>query len=194
MKKMLLLMCAVFLLFSCNGERKEKKEEKPATDQSNYEVASEKFSDLSEEALNRMAALDFDGWGEMLSDDVQYFFPDGDAETRTILEGKEEVVNWWKNWKKDSSIEEMTITNPVFIPVKANQKLNYSGLTGVIVLSYFSNEMVYNGQPVSVRMNFATHFNEDSLIDRYYTYYDRTPILNTVEANLLEIVVPKEEK
>lgn len=191
MKKLILMMCAAFLLFSCNGNREEKKEEQALPDESNYEVASEKFSDLNQEALNRMAALDFDGWSEMLADDVQYYFPDGDADTRTVLEGKEDVVNWWKNWKQNTGIEKMSISNPVFIPVKANQKLNYSGLTGVIVLSYFSNEMVYNGQPVSVRMNFATHFNQDSLIDRYYTYYDRTPIINTVNANVLEIVAPK---
>ncbi|NJW52836.1 hypothetical protein HC175_07880 [Salinimicrobium sp. CDJ15-91] len=128
----------------------------------------------------------------MLADDVEYYFPDGDADTRTILSGKEEVVKWWKDWKKNSGIEKMSFTNPVYIPVKANQELNYSGLTGVIVLSYVSNEMIYNGQPVDVRMNIATHFNEDSLIDRIYTYYDRTPILNTVNANLLEIVVPRE--
>ena len=190
MKKSIALFTGLVLLLSCN-DREEEPQQVSMANQSNYEVASDRFSDLNEEALNRMSALDFNAWGEMLADDVQYFFPDGDAETRTILDGKEEVVNWWQKWKEDSGIEKMSFTNPVYIPVKANQALNYSGLTGVIVLSYVSNQMVYNGQPVDVRMNIATHFNEDSLIDRIYTYYDRTPILNTVNANVLEIVVPK---
>ncbi len=193
MKKIITIVAGMILIFSCNDKEAESNEVSNADDQSNYEVASERYSELNEQALNRMAALDYDAWGEMLSDDVQYYFPDGDADTRTILTGKEEVVNWWKNWKANSSIEKMSFTNPVYIPVRANKELNYSGLTGVIVLSYVSNEMVYNGQPVEVRMNIATHFNKDSLIDRIYTYYDRTPILNTVNANLLEIVVPKSE-
>ncbi|WP_029038096.1 hypothetical protein [Salinimicrobium xinjiangense] len=190
MKKMITLTALFALLLSCNDKAAERNEKPVANNQSNYEVASERYSDLNEEALAKMAALDFNAWGEVLSDDVQYFFPDGDADTRTVLKGKEEVINWWNDWKQNSGIETMTFSNTVFIPVKANQKLNYSGLTGVIVLAYVSNEMVYNGQPVNVRMNIATHFNNDSLIDRIYTYYDRTPILNTVNANLLEIVAP----
>ncbi|GAB2761819.1 nuclear transport factor 2 family protein [Salinimicrobium soli] len=193
MKKLITAIFCLILVSSCNNKENEPREESTPVNQSNYEVASDRYSELNQEALDRMAALDFDAWGEMLADDVQYFFPDGDAETRTILNGKEEVLNWWKDWKNNSGIEKMTFTNPVFIPVKANQKLNYSGLTGVIVLSYFSNEMVFNGQPIGVRMNFATHFNKDSLIDRYYTYYDRTPIINTMNRNILEIVVPKKQ-
>ncbi len=193
MKKFISLMAVIFLLFSCNGKAKESGKEVSSAKQSNYEVASERYSELNQQALDKFEAMDFDGWGKMMADDVQYFFPDGDAGTRTVLKGKEEVLEWWKNWKETSGINKTTFTNPVYIPVKANQKLNYSGLTGVIVLSYFSNEMVYDGQPVSVRMNFITHFNKDSLIDRYYTYYDRTPIINTVNANVLEIVVPKKK-
>jgi ketosteroid isomerase-like protein len=192
MKKIITLIAGLAIIFSCNDKDAESKEVAVTEDQSNYEVASERYSVLNEQALDNMAALDFESWGKMLADDVEYYFPDGDADTRTILSGKEEVVKWWKDWKKNSGIEKMSFTNPVYIPVKANQELNYSGLTGVIVLSYVSNEMIYNGQPVDVRMNIATHFNEDSLIDRIYTYYDRTPILNTVNANLLEIVVPRE--
>ena len=194
MKKLIYILGSAFLFFSCNSGNKEPQEEMSSTNQSNYEVASERYSELSQEALDKLAAMDFDGWGNMMADDVQYFFPDGDADTRKILKGKEEVLSWWKNWKETSGINKTTFTNPVFIPVRANQELNYSGLKGVIVLSYFSNEMIYDGQPVNVRMNFVTHFNKDSLIDRYYTYYDRTPIINTVDANVLEIVVPKQEK
>lgn len=194
MKKLMLpLMTGLLLLFSCNNDTKETREVVPVEDQSNYEVASEKFTKINQQALDRMEAMDYDAWGKMLADDVQYFFPDGDAGTRTTLVGKEQVVEWWKDWKQNSGIQKMTFTNPVYIPIKANQELNYSGLTGVIVLSYFSNNMIYDGQPVSVRMNFVTHFTKDSLIDRYYTYYDRTPIINTVDANMLEIVVSRDK-
>lgn len=193
MKKIVTIVTGLVLILSCNNKEKEPKEMANKDDQSNYEVASDRYSEINSEALNRLASLNFESWSEMLADDVEYYFPDGDAETRTVLTGKDEVLNWWKNWKQNSGIEEMSFTNPVYIPVQANHKLNYSGLTGVIVLTYVSNKMVYNGQPVDVRMNIATHFNEDSLIDRIYTYYDRTPILNTVNANVLEIVVQKDQ-
>ncbi|MFT4668160.1 MAG: ketosteroid isomerase-like protein [Candidatus Endobugula sp.] len=163
----------------------------PSTNEANstYEIAPNEYADLSEKAIKNMADLDFDKWGEMMADDVEYYFPDGDAGTRTKLTGKSEVVGWFKNWKETSGIEKMTSTNSVHVPVIAKESLNYTGLSGVLVLSYFSNEMVYDGTPVSVRMHYAAHFNDDKLIDKYYTYYDRTPIVNTVNANILKAEV-----
>ena len=184
-----MLLAALFLiLFSCKDQEKAQEDTVVTEDQSNYEVASEKYSDLSDEVLDRMSSLDFDSLGEMLAENVEYYFPDGDADTRTVLRGKEEVVAWWKNWKKNTGIDKMTFSDRVHIPVQANKKLNYSGLTGVIVISYFSNKMIYNGQPAEVRTNVAVHYTQDSLIDRFYTYYDRTPILKVVNANVLDIV------
>lgn len=192
MKKLVIFTGFFFLLFiSCQEKEKEREEPVP-TDQSNYEVASEKYSELSDEALDRMSTLDFDSWGELLADNVEYYFPDGDADTRTILKGKSEVINWWKNWKNNTGVDSMEFTERVHVPIQANTQLNYSGLTGVIVISYFSNRMVYNGQPADVRTNVAVHYTEDSLIDRFYTYYDRTPILKVVNANVLDIVVKKD--
>lgn len=192
MKKLLFFTAATLLLLGSCQEKEKEQDRKIAPDQSNYEVASEKFSDLNDEALDRMSSLDFEAWGEMLADNVEYYFPDGDADTRTVLKGKKNVIDWWKNWKNNTGIDTMKFTDRVHIPVEANKKLNYSGLTGVIVISYFSNEMIYNGQPVHIRTNVAVHYTEDSLIDRFYTYYDRTPILEVVNANVLDIVVPRD--
>jgi hypothetical protein len=43
-----------------------------------------------------------------------------------------------------------------------------------------------NENTVNLRMNFALHFNEDSLIDRYYTYYDRSLIIEAMNENILD--------
>jgi hypothetical protein len=56
----------------------------------------------------------------------------------------------------------------------------------VSVISYFSNTLNINGTPVKVRMNFSVHFNKDKLIDRYYTYYDRTKIVAAMGKNVLD--------
>ncbi len=180
-----LLACAITIL-GCELKSKNI-ESSSAVQNSKYEIASEEFVDLTLEAFDHLSSFNIDAWGEMLADDVEYYFPDGDAGTRTTLTGKEAVVNWWKNWVESSGIESMTITRPDLIPVRVNESLNYSGLTGDFVLSYFSNELVYsNGNTVNLRMNFAVHFNEDSLIDRYYTYYDRSLIIEAMNENILD--------
>lgn len=181
-----------FILFSCNDRNQESQEQiRPEETGSNYQVASVRYAEMNEKAMTHLANFEFDKWSAMLSDDVEYYFPDGDAD-RTVLKGKKEVVDWWKNWRETSGIDKMEFVDIVSIPIKANQKLNYSGLDGVITITYFSNRMNFNGQPVNIRSNSASHFNDDSLIDRIYTYYDRTPIIETVDDNILEIVVEKE--
>lgn len=184
------LILLTLILFGCDDKNSEAQKPSIQETGSNYAVASERFVEINEKAMEHMANFEFDDWSKMLAEDVEYYFPDGDA-NRTVLRGKEEVVNWWKNWQETSGITKMEFVDVVSIPVQANEKLNYSGLSGVITITYFSNRMNFNGQPVNIRSNSATHFNEDSLIDRIYTYYDRTPIIETVDNNILEIVAKK---
>lgn len=182
----ILSLAFILTILGCESDG-ESMETSNTTENSRYDIAPQEYVDLSLEALNHLSDFDIDAWGTMLADDVEYYFPDGDSGTRTVLTGKEEVVNWWKNWVASSGIESMTITQPDLMPVRVNNDaLSYSGLTGVFVISYFSNELVFdNGNTVNLRMNFALHFNEDSLIDRYYTYYDRAPIIEAMNENIL---------
>ena len=182
----ILSITCIITILGCDSESLDSS---TTTENARYEIASDEYIDLTLEALDHLSGFDIDAWGTMLADDVEYYFPDGDSGTRTTLTGKEAVVNWWKNWIETSGIESMTITQPDLIPVRINNEvLNYSQLTGVFVLSYFSNELVYSGgNTVNLRMNFAVHFNEDSLIDRYYTYYDRTPIIEAMNENVLDV-------
>lgn len=123
----------------------------------------------------------------MLSDDVIYYYPDGDADDKTKLVGKQNLIDFMKNWKATSNIENKSFTNDVHIPVVAKEAMEYSGFDGPLILSYFSNEMNFVGMtPVKIRMNFVTHLNENDLIDRYYTYYDRTTINETMGNNILK--------
>lgn len=151
----------------------------------NWDIASQEYADLAEEAMMHMQNLDFDAWGELLADDIEYYFPDGDEGTRTVLSGKSAVLDWWNNWGSTSGIQSMSFSNPVFLPVIAQTAPNYAGLTGPYVVSYMSNEMDYNGTVINLRMNFTLHFNDQKLIDRYYTYYDRSLIINAMGTNIL---------
>jgi len=152
-----------------------------------YEIASPEYSDLASKALTSWSKLDFEAWASMMTDDVVFYFPDGDAGTRTELTGKKEVLDWWNNWKQTSGIQSMTYNNHVDIPINAKNTLAYSGLSGIFVISYFSNELIYNGKPVNLRMNIVAHFNSDKLINRVYSYHDRTKIIAAMEKHILQI-------
>jgi len=150
-----------------------------------WDIGSSKYADITEQAMMHMQDMDFDAWGELLADDIEYQFPDGDSGTRTVITGKEAVLDWWKNWETTSGIESMKFTSTVFLPVIAQESPNYSRLTGPYVVSYLSNEMVYNGNPVNLRMNFTVHFNEENKIDRYFSYYDRSTIISAMGIDIL---------
>lgn len=143
-----------------------------------YEIASEDYEELAASAIQHFVDLDFVSWGEMLANDVSFHFPDGDGENRTILRGKDVVLTWFSDWKETSGIEKMTMINGDHFPIRSKETLNYSELNDVLVISYFSNHMIYNGTPINLRMNLVTFINSENKIYRYYSYYDRTDIVN----------------
>jgi 3-phenylpropionate/cinnamic acid dioxygenase small subunit len=151
----------------------------------NYEIAPQEYVDLSEKALSQVIKFDFDAWANMLADDVEFWFPDGDNNTRTKLVGKKAVIDWWKNWKATSGIKSMTMDEAVFLPVNALKPTAGSKLTGNIVISYFTNHFVFTTGTANLRMNFVTHFNANKKIDRYITTYDRTVIIKAMGKDIL---------
>jgi hypothetical protein len=181
--KSILGLCLFTLLIAgCASPAETPKE----TVNSSYEIASSAYADLSSKALDHVANMEFEEWGSMLTDDVEFNFPDGDAGTRSVLIGKKAVLDWWNKWKETSGVKSMTNANHVDVPIIAKETLAYTGLTGVMVISYFSNELIINEDTLNLRMNFVAHFNSDSLIDRYYTYYDRTKIVEVMKKNILD--------
>ncbi len=180
------LIVSALLFTDCTQtESKNLEQSKPKVN-AKYEIASDDYELLTEKALNHVSNFELVDWYEMMADDIEYYFPDGDAETRSKLIGKSEVMEFWNGYQEKSGNNKMTFTDYVHVPVNVKERLNYTGLTGVIVLSYFSSELVYGDKSTNIRMNFVTHFNDENLIDRYYTYYDRTPIIETVNANILK--------
>lgn len=150
-----------------------------------YDIGADEYSQAAAASLGAWTRLDFEAWAATMSDDVEFYFPDGDAGTRTSLVGKAAVLDWWQTWKETSGVQSMTYRDHVDIPVIAKETLPYTGLRGTLVISYFSNELVYATGTTSLRMNVATHFNSDMLIDRFYTYYDRTKIIEATGTNIL---------
>ena len=157
----------------------------------NFVIAPAEYSTLNEKALLHLAKFEFDAWGEMLSDNVIYAFPDGDVDTRTSLKGKDAVLAWWKQWKQKSGIESMAMTEFNHTPINVISPIKGGATMGIYDIAYFSNKMVFKGKTAALRMNFVAHFNADKKIDRYNTYYDRSVIIKASGKNILEELKPK---
>ncbi|MDH3649773.1 MAG: hypothetical protein OEQ53_08820 [Saprospiraceae bacterium] len=156
-------------------------------DPSGYSIASQEFVDITKDFLTQMAAFDFEAWGEVLADDVEYYFPDGDQDTRTKLIGKEAVLGWWNNWKSTSGVESMTIGSENVIPIHSTNVQSTTGLAGTYTLAWFTTGMsLDNGNSTSFRMNMDMHYNDAKKIDRIFTYYDRSGIIKAMGINILD--------
>lgn len=170
----------VFIVESC-GKKTIKKE-----DNTEYGIASPQYAVLTEKSLDQLTSFEFERWGTSLSDSVEYYFPDGDLNTRTELKGKPAVLAWWKNYKKTSGLQSMSVESANYIPLNVTKKPKDGSKSGNYVIAYFSNKMVYNGNGVALRMNFIFHFDKDKLIDQISAFYDRTPIIAASGKNYLE--------
>jgi len=156
----------------------------------NISLAPVEYSELSEKSLQHLAKKEYDAWADMLADDVVYAYPDGDMDTRTKITGKSAVVDWWKK-SEEKGTNSMTLSDFNHTPINATGQLKAGAPTGIYDLVYFTNKMVINGKPVSLRMNFSVHFNADKKIDRYYGYYDRSLIIKAAGKNTLDEVKKK---
>jgi hypothetical protein len=151
-----------------------------------FAIAPIEYATLTEQSFNHLAAADFDAWGAMLADDVEFHFPDGDQNTRTKLKGKEAVMAWWKNYRGMPAVKSMTMSEFNNMPINVTGDAKGGATKGIYVISYFTNTQEINGQTVGIRMNFSTHFNADKKIDRYTSYYDRALVVKALGRNLLE--------
>ena len=151
-----------------------------------FRIAPAEYATLAEKSINHLASADFDAWGAMLADDVEFDFPDGDQNTRTKLKGKAAVIAWWKNFRSMPAVKSMTMSEFNNMPIDVTGDAKGGATKGIYVISYFTNTTVINGQSVGIRMNFSTHFNADRKIDRYTSYYDRTLLVKALGRNVLE--------
>lgn len=186
----------VFLITGCNNAAPanettaNKDSAAPVITNPNMSLAPVEYSDLAEKSLQLLAKGDYDAWGNMLADDIEYAYPDGDMDTRTKITGKPALLAWWKK-SKESGMDSMSLSEFNHTPINATRQLKAGAPAGIYDLVYFTNKMIIKGKPVSVRMNFSVHFNADKKIDRYYTYYDRSVIIKAAGKNTLDEIKKK---
>jgi len=150
-----------------------------------YSIASPEYEELAEQALQHVEKYEFSELYKMVSDDIEYYMPDGGETSRTRYIGKEAFMGFWDGYKEKSGNDFIKMRNTVHFPLISHQEVNYTKVTGVIVISYFSMEMTFGEEKIDMRMNWGFHFNEDKKIDKIYSYYDRTPIINAAKRDIL---------
>jgi hypothetical protein len=151
-----------------------------------FAIAPIEYAELAEKSLKLLGSMDYDAWSATLADTIIYSFPDGDQNTRTTVNGKKAIVDWYKNFKTVSGLQSMTMSEFNSMPINVTGEAKGGASKGIYVISYFSNTFVFKTATVPVRMNFSLHFNADKKIDRCTSYYDRTNIVKALGVNLLE--------
>jgi hypothetical protein len=177
-----LLFCSVFLI-SCL-ETKENEVAEVTIEQPAVEAASQKYANIVEECLNVMQDFNFDGLGAYIADDVQWYWPNGGMETRSIIKGKENVINFWKNWRATSGVESMQFYNSDFMPLRTNRPNDQYNVVGVVVLYYGDITIYGKAGSTIVRQHLVFSFNDNDKIKNIFSYYDRTGIVQLLNVDL----------
>ncbi len=169
-----LIFCTL-LVASC-GETKKEDSVMAEKEIPILEAASQEYADLTQKTLDLLTEFDLETWKEYLADDVVWYWPDGTSETRHTINGKEELITWWKNWKETTGAQ-ISFTNNTFLPLKVNKPSNYYKLVGTGVLAYTDLTISIQDKSTSVRQHMVFMFDENKKINHALLYYDRTGII-----------------
>ncbi len=150
------------------------------------EAASDEYSDIVLKQLELLANFEFDAFGEQLADDVKWYWPDGSSETRTVIDGKENLLAWWKKWNETSGIDKLSFTDHTLLAIQINTPTNYYEVVGPGVLSYANVTLTVGEESTTVRQHIAFMFNDDKKINHAFLYYDRTGIIELTNVVLSE--------
>lgn len=153
----------LWLIISCSAT-----EQTAALAIDDYTIATPNYAVLAEKAFSYQADSNWEGWTDLLADDIQYFLPDS---TRPLV-GKHAVLAYWKNYTQRMKLNSWQLSHFNHIPILSSRPLELSGLEGVHVFSMFRSEFSFlNGNSSTMTLNFCSHFNKNKLIDRCYSFH-----------------------
>ncbi|MBT8298011.1 MAG: nuclear transport factor 2 family protein [Maribacter sp.] len=175
LKVMLKTAClsATLIMISC-GDMQKKENTMEAVEEPAVVAAPEEYGEIVAGSLDQFENLDFEGMLTNFTDDAQWLWPDGTAETRSVITGKDSLLAFWNNYKEMSSLKKMSFTNRNLMPLQVNRPTNYYKVEGTVVLYYGDIHAMYEKDTISVRQHIVYGFNEDKKVNRVFLYYDRT--------------------
>ena len=169
-----LIFCTL-LVASC-GETKKENSEVVEVEPPVLESASQEYADIVLKIYEHMSNFDHDAYGAIMADDITWYWPDGGADTRNSIKGKDNVIAFWKNWEKTTG-GKMTFAKNTLLPIKVNKPTNYYKAVGSGVLAYTDMTITLKEQSTTVRQHAVMMFNDDMKISNVFLYYDRTGII-----------------
>ncbi|MCX2745530.1 nuclear transport factor 2 family protein [Mangrovivirga sp. M17] len=185
------LMISTLLLISCsepnndNGDTETTANQEVVEEETPMlEAASEEYADIVKEQFDLLSNFDFDAFGNHLADDVKWYWPDGNADSRTTISGKENLINWWKEWKETSGAQSLSFTNHSLLPLKINEGNNYYNVKGTGVLAYNDINLTLGEKSNSTRQHVVFMFNDNKKITHAFLYYDRTGFAEITDVEL----------
>ena len=133
-----------------------------------YAIATPNYAVLAEKAISYQSDFNWEGWSNLLADDVQFFLPDS---ARPLI-GKPAVLAYWKSYPQRMKLKSWQLSQFNHIPVQSNNQLQLSGLKGVHVFSMFRSQFTFiDGNNSLMNLSYCSHFNAHNLIDRCYSFH-----------------------
>lgn len=142
-------------------------EQSPPEAHSQYTIATDNYVVLAEKALTYQADFDWESWGNMLADDVQYL----PLDSTSPFVGKKAVLTYWRNHRTQRQILSLRLSECTHIPLQLNRPSYAQGPQGVYVYTICRSEQrLQTGQNQIRHWVIHTHFNDQKLIDRLSIY------------------------
>ena len=178
MKRIFTMAACCMLLFACNNEKKDEKKtsdnmssETKDNKTPQSEFADAKYTEMGKKMIAQFTSGDIDGWMSNYSDSAVYLWSAGDS-----LAGKAAIMNYWSGRRKNT-IDSITFTNDIWLPIKINTPQRGPDLAGVWLLSWYMVDVKYkNGKRLMFWTHTDHHFDANDKIDRSIQYIDRAPI------------------
>ena len=179
----IVVMFSAILIVGC-AETKNEDSKINKTEPPRIEAASQEYVEIIEKTNTIIQDFEFDALGDYMADDVEWYWPDGGVETRSIIEGKDNVISFWDNWQQTSGVEKIEFFNTNFLCVKTNIATNYYNVIGVLVLYYGDTTITTKNGSITVRQHLVYSFNDDKKIQKVFLYYDRSGFDDLLDVNL----------
>lgn len=181
MKKLMFWTICSLCFLACNDQKKEEATtetpaaaapapaETKATPPS--EFADPKYMDIGKKGIAALSSGDVDGWMNSYADNAVYVWNNGDS-----VAGKTAIAAYWKK-RRTETLDSLSFSSEIWLPVKVNQPQNPSHLPGVWLLSWYKVDAKYKtGKKMVQWIHTAMHFDATDKIDRVVQFLDRAPI------------------
>ncbi|MBK8053044.1 MAG: nuclear transport factor 2 family protein [Saprospiraceae bacterium] len=151
---------------------KLKEETKTNNDTGSYSIGNMSFCTLCNSALEVFASGDYAPLYEVLTPDAELFFPQGIDEQRRNIQGIQNIFDFWQTWRISNNTIAMTITEINSVPVIVSGSVVGPAKPGTWVFSWFNVNVNFVHVQRAARVNATFSFNEESMIQKIFTYYD----------------------